>query len=86
MVLKTQAEPRLAEDGRMLAAGWHGYMCGNCDHYHIDLFDDEGTVFATMVIMGNVLTEFGNKLLSIAAAQQAERMFVEKPTNRGGTA
>lgn len=55
-------------DGRMLAEGWHGYGCDNCDCYHIELLDRQNKVFASLSINPEDLVDLAAALVTLARA------------------
>lgn len=62
----TEFKGERGEDGRLLASGWHGYVCPSCSSYHIELLDDNNKVFAAMTIDDDDLVEMGQTLLALA--------------------
>jgi hypothetical protein len=63
----TEFDVDQGSDGRLIAGGWHGYICGYCGSYHIDLLDRNGNAFASMVIEDKDLVEMAHVLMALAA-------------------
>ena len=60
------------DDGRMIASGWIGHVCADCGGFHLNLIDNAGNPFATLVIEEHDLFEMMDKLLDKAEEQLVE--------------
>jgi hypothetical protein len=56
-------------DGRLLSSNANAYMCENCPNVHLNLMDDEGTVFATLLMPPEEIIELGEALKRWQAGQ-----------------
>jgi hypothetical protein len=63
----------VAEDGRLLSAGWNGYKCSECGSYHINLTDKNGLAFASLTIEEPDMERLACILLSLAAEESWKR-------------
>jgi hypothetical protein len=54
------------DDGRLIAEGWHGFACCECDCYHIELLDRDERVFAVTAIDSEALIPFARALIEHA--------------------
>jgi len=48
-----------ANDGRLLSSNANAAMCEQCPNVHINLMDDEGNVFATLLMPPEEIVELG---------------------------
>jgi hypothetical protein len=59
----------------LIASGWHGYACGSCSGYHMELLDDADRTFAVVLIDNEDLVELAHRLLALAAELAMEEVY-----------